>query len=176
MPRVEVETSPLEAGSTVTTDSWHLIHQTTTDGPGNAPSDPQVRCDCSQKWYYYVLIVIFYVISLCMTGAGTIYFRGRHEMALALLTVLLRLLRRALQMLEAVAEPAQANAEDGAGKTFCYFLFYFFFSIFFFLFLFYFNKLFSVFLFHKLFSIFFQFNKKTIIICFQMTRETCREM
>ena len=145
MPRVEVETSPLEAGSTVTTDSWHLIHQTTTDGPGNAPSDPQVRCDCSQKWYYYVLIVIFYVISLCMTGAGTIYFRGRHEMALALLTVLLRLLRRALQMLEAVAEPAQGNAEDAAGKTFfsifvilfqktffCFFVsqtFFYFFSI-----------------------------------------------
>jgi hypothetical protein len=163
------ETAPSVAGSTVTTDSWHLIHQTTTDAPDNGPL---VRCDCSQKWYYYVLIVIFYVLSLFLSGAGTMYFRGRHEMALALLTVLLRLLRRALLMLEAVAEPAQGNAEDAAGKTF--------FSIFVILFQ---KTFFCFFLFHKLFSqmktffyFFFNLTKKTIIICFQVSRETYREM
>ena len=122
---VQQSDTSTEAGSIVQTDTWELNFKTTTDGPGyGSVAIPQVRCDCSYAWYYYLLIFIFYVISLFISGAGTIYFRRKHEAVLAMLMLLLRLLRRASVKLEAAAVPAQANAQDAAGKTFFIFCFF----------------------------------------------------
>jgi hypothetical protein len=106
------------------------------------------------------------VISLFVTGAGTIYFRGKHEIALAMLTVLLRLLQRALVTLEAAADPAQANAEDAAGKKIIQMKNFFFFQFLLFCILFQKKNLFFFFglFFHKLFS-----QIKTVSIFFSIS-------